>query len=89
MRKEERIMNILLPVAQKYHNILVNTNIGKKDVFYSQLEFLGSDGIHDDYPDAAAYAFLYAREPMQSILDRPKSRVEQQNRLQIDTWEIM
>jgi len=90
MKKEERILSVLMPVTQMYRVVLVNKNCKKKDKFYDQLEWLGSDGMHDDYPDAAAYSFLYAREPMQEILEAPKSKIGSYSaELRINSWETL
>lgn len=90
MKKEERILSILMPVAQKYRRILVNKDVIKKDKFYDQLEWLGSDGMHDDYPDSAAYAFLYAKEPIGKILEAPKSKIDQRHKgYRVNSWETM
>lgn len=91
LKKEERIMNVLLPIKQRYRQIWINKACDKKDMFYSQLTYLGSDGMHDDYPDAAAYAFLYAREPRRDILDYAKTpkRYNHQSRYRVNSWETM
>jgi len=91
MKKEERIMSIMMPVVQRYHRVLVNKNCVKKDSFYGQLEYLGSDGMHDDYPDGMAYSWLYMREPQSTIVEAEQKSYASNltNKFSTNSWEVM
>ena len=72
MNKTERIINTLLPIVQKYGSIYVNNKARRYEKFLNQIDVLGSDGVHDDYPDGGAYGFMYATVPIQTM-ESPKT----------------
>jgi len=60
--KAERVLSILLPVAQKYQEILCSADKQLIDKMYFQLLTIGLSD-HDDYADSASIAFKDIRIP--------------------------
>lgn len=73
IKKEERIMNNLMPMFQKYGKLTISESIEPYHIrtLIMQLQQLGA-GKHDDYADCLSYLFLYAkpsRTPQKAVID--------------------